>query len=194
MEVILKQGDVLNIPEGCNATIDGNTVIIEEKKQDFKDGDVLIDDLVKQGDRYKIMMIYKGEKGDDGSYKYYVCRFTSGQLDQDSTCCSANECKIRLATEEEKQQFFDKMKENGLRWNAEEKKVEKIRWRAKNKGKYYIINPSLYPSEDVELTSSMDDNRWDAFNYFQSRKQAEQAAELVKETLKKFHEENNYTI
>ena len=33
---------------------------------------------------------------------------------------------------EEKQQLFAKMKEQGLHWNAEEKRVEKIRWRAED--------------------------------------------------------------
>lgn len=38
---------------------------------------------------------------------------------------------FRPATEEEKKMFHDALKEKGLRWNMEEKKVEKLpRWRA----------------------------------------------------------------
>lgn len=47
MEITLKAGDSLQIPEGCKAVINDNVVVFEEEKkeeaktQEFKDGDVL---------------------------------------------------------------------------------------------------------------------------------------------------------
>lgn len=41
MEIKLNAGDRINIPENCKATIEDNQIIIEEQKEDFKDGDVL---------------------------------------------------------------------------------------------------------------------------------------------------------
>lgn len=82
------------------------------------------------------------------------------------------------------------MKEQGLRWNAEEKKVEKIRWRAEKGNIYYVVSSTgivrpfneEYDSDDVEF--------WRFYNYFHTRERDEKAAEVVKETLRKFHEEN----
>ncbi|RKW57055.1 MAG: hypothetical protein D8H98_13655, partial [Prevotella sp.] len=93
--------------------------------------------------------------------------------DSDSFCGSFK--SFHLATEEGKQFLFNKMKEQGLRWNAEEKRVEKIRWRAKKSQSYFFIDNEINSTED----------------YFRTQEQAEEAAKLVKATLKKFHEENS---
>ena len=93
------------------------------------------------------------------------------------------------ATEEEKQLLFDKMKEQGLQWNAEKKRVEKIRWRAENGERYYrIINFSYIESirEYFEVWNNRD---YELYNYFRTREQAKEAAKRVKETLMKCHEE-----
>lgn len=57
MEIVLKQGDRLPVPEGCKATIDGNEVVIEKKEQEFKDGDVLV---TISRDGYNCPFIFKG--------------------------------------------------------------------------------------------------------------------------------------
>lgn len=123
MEVKLKAGDSLNIPEGCKAVIKDNVVVFEEEKEEnkeeFKDGDVLhstLDDL---------MLIFKA------THNHVRSCFDSHYNNKGSDDELWNIELFRHATEEEKSEFFDKMKEQGLQWNAEEKQVEKIRWRAK---------------------------------------------------------------
>jgi len=94
------------------------------------------------------------------------------------------------ATDEEKQLLFDKMAEQGLRWNAEEKRVEKIRWRAELAGEYYSLGSRLNVIQYRENFRGFDDEVWNSYNHFRTQEQAEKAAEVVKETLRKFHEEN----
>lgn len=96
---------------------------------------------------------------------------------------------VRLATEDEKQFLFDKMKEQGLLWNAEEKRVENIRWRAKRCEYYYWIDVNLAIRSIDDTYSTFDNELWDAFNHFRKEEQAKEAAKRVKETLRKYHEE-----
>lgn len=95
----------------------------------------------------------------------------------------------RLATEEEKQLLFDKMKEQGLKWNTEEKRVEKIRWRAKKGNDYYSIDRFCYFVQDRDDFHLMDDRMYNSFNYFRTEEQAREVARRVKEVLRKYHEE-----
>ena len=97
---------------------------------------------------------------------------------------------MRLATEEEKQLLFDEMKEQGLWWNAEEKRVEKIRWRAGKKGNYFVLYGTAFEVDCyTEIFDEIDADLYNIGNYFRTEEQAEEAAKRVKETLRKFHEE-----
>lgn len=96
---------------------------------------------------------------------------------------------FRHASEEEKQFLFDAMKEQGLMWNAAEKRVEKLMWRAKKGEEYHFMNTDLTTVNSTELDDDIDTNRYGALNYFRTQEQAEEAAKRVKETLKKYHEE-----
>ena len=79
------------------------------------------------------------------AYASYLETYTDSVLDTDILCPL---CKCRLATERERQILVDKLKEDGFTWDAENKKVEKIKslsksweeWAEKNdnKGIYYI--------------------------------------------------------
>ena len=91
---------------------------------------------------------------------------------------------LRPATEEEKQLLFDKLAEQGLRWNAEEKKVEKIRWRAEKEGFYYFFTTALNVAKAEEDGKEVANHRYAAYNYFRTEEQAEKAAKLVKWALK----------
>ena len=178
MEILLKQGDRIQIPEGCKATINGNEVVIERKESEdgkFKEGDVLISSL-------NCMVIFKNYKD--------AWRFNAHYNDEYETNTDFNNRAFRHATEEEKQLPFDKMKEQGLRWNAEEKKVEKIRWRAEKGGEFYYFGNNFKVFLNTEHNTWLEDAIYNTFNYFRTREQAEKAAEVVKEALRKFHEEN----
>lgn len=197
MKVELQNGDRITIPEGCKAQINGNEVVVEKeeaKTQDFKDGDV----LTSLRDN-KVVFIFKEDKlkqkyNENG---YYVCHIyvsdSAGYAIEVPTKDSLSFCghkdDVRLATNEEKQLLFDKMKEQGLRWNAEEKRVEKIRRRAKHGEYYYWIDVNLVIRNIDDTYSTFDNELWDAFNYFRTKEQAEEATKRVKEVLRKYHEE-----
>lgn len=181
MKVDFQCGDTITIPKGCKAVVkDGSVVFEKEEKeevQEFKDGDVLCSTLDN------IMLIFKARHNHARSY------FDSHYNNKGSGNEHWNIEFFRHATEEEKQLLFDKMKEQGLQWNAEKKRVEKIRWRAENGERYYrIINFSHIESirEYFEVWNNRD---YELYNYFRTREQAKEAAKRVKETLMKCHEE-----
>lgn len=185
MEVKFNAGDSLNIPEGCKAVIKDNVVVFE-REQEFKDGDILVSFV--NGERGNAF-IYKGTDK-NGFHSYYVgvdvckqlfiSKFPSSRWDNSN---------LDYATEEEKQLLFDKMKEQDLKWNAEEKRVEKLLWRADAGEEYYFINSSLKVMKIEECWSVLCSEHYSASNYFHTKEQAEEAAKRVKETLRKYHEE-----
>lgn len=113
--------DTVRIPDGCKAIIKDGVVIFEKeerKEQEFKDGDVLCsfyNDTV---------LIFKDVNKCDRDY--FDSHYNNKGFGDKRWCRES----FRLATEKEKQQLFDLMKEQGLKWNAKEKRIEKIRWRA----------------------------------------------------------------
>ena len=172
MEIKFNAGDMCAIPDGCRATIKDGVIIFEKE---FKNGDVL--HSIHDG----LMLIYK----ESCSSEYFNSHFNT--LHNHNNGWDVH--SFRYATEEEKQLLFAEMKEQGLRWNAEEKRVEKIRWRAKNKESYYFLNINLMEVSVIETNDSFDKKLWDIFNYFHTKDQAKEAASRVKETLRKYHEE-----
>ncbi len=195
MKVELQNGDRIQIPEGCRAQINGNEVVVEKeekqeaKTQEFKDGDVLTSLFDN-----KLVFIFKEDelKQKDNRNGYYVCHTADYVLDvptKDNLFFCGHKKDVRLATDEEKQLLFDKMKEQGLQWNAEGKRVEKIRWRAK-KGEAYCrmgLGGGVFHEIDGRIES--DNVFYDTLNYFHTEEQTREAARRVKEVLRKYHEE-----
>lgn len=179
MEVTLKAGDSLNIPEGCKAVIKDNVVVFEKEEkedmQDFKDGDVL------HSTYDSVVLIFKDYTDSAYFSSHYNCSGVGNNM--------WRICAFRHATDEEKQLLFDKMKEQGLQWNVEEKRVENIRWRSKKGGDYYFIDVDLTGKSLDDTYSTFDNKLWDALNYFRTQEQATEAARRIRETLRKYHEE-----
>ena len=195
MKVELKCGDSITIPKGCKAIVkDGSVVFEKEEVQEFKDGDVLTSLFDN-----KVVFIFKEDESKQKYNKndYYVCHiyvsssigYTIEVPTKDSLSFCGHKDEVRLATNKEKQFLFDKMKEQGLLWNAEEKRVEKIRWRAKRREEYYFMNTDLTTVKSSELDDDADTNRHAALNYFRTKEQTNEAARRVKETLRLYHEE-----
>lgn len=178
MEVKLKAGDSLNIPEGCKATIKDGSVVFE---REFEDGDVLVNK--------NVIFIYRKQEAKEATY--YVCTYAEeiryGKTANNRYAGYINQA--RLATEEEKQLLFDKMEEQGLKWNAEEKRVEKIRWRAGYKCRYFYIDSFLNVVSSADFRYAEDEERWEAGNYFRTSEQAKEATKRMKEVLRNYHEE-----
>lgn len=147
------------------------------EQEEFENGDVLCSVYTNT-----IVIFKENEK--DGSRCFYSHYNTDLSSNKDW-----NREAFRHATEEEKQLLFDKMKEQGLKWNAENKRVEKIRWRAKSGKEYYYVDNQGILMVDTEGGHIIDANRHNFGNYFRSREQDEEAAKRMKEVLRKYHEE-----
>ena len=182
MKVELQIGDTIAIPENCKAIVKDGIVTIEKEEKEFKRGDVIV------SKKNEILLV------DVHCFENRILRsFVHIQQDGilfNSSYSLWNELYTwRLATEEEKQLLFDKMKEQGLRWNAEEKRVEKIRWKAGYGKEYYYVKTDLTIYSTTELGDYIDVGHYDALNYFRTSEQVEEAAKRVKEVLCKYHEE-----
>lgn len=176
MEIKLSIGDAIQVPAGCKATIKGNKIVIE-KKQEFKDGDIL---RTKNTDRIVIFKSYEyGTELKDTFCSYY----NNGN----STNSDWVIRYFRHATEEEKQAFFNDLKNKGLHWNAETKKIEKIRKRAKTCEKYLYINGFGNVKEVREEYCTFDNENFNLGNYYllSEREQAKKDAKAVRAIFEK---------
>lgn len=185
MEIKFNAKDAVRIPDGCTAIIEDGMVIFKKKEseeQEFKRGDVIVSKM------NEILIV------DVHSFENRILR-SFVNIKEDGTLFNSsyslwNECHAwRLATEEEKQLLFDKMKEQGLRWNAEEKRVEPIRWRAESGKEYYYVGDQGILMVDTEDGHIANANRYKFGNYFHTKEQVKEAAKRVNETLRKYHEE-----
>lgn len=176
----------VQIPKGYTAKIEGNEVRIVKVENEFRDGDI----LACNEEYGRCPFIFKGYD-EKGFSKFYTGIGCGGDL---IISTSGNErwgkSELSYATEEEKQLLFDKMKEKGLLWDAEEKKVEKIRWRARLDEDYYYLSIGGLVMIGTEYQDNHSENVWEFGNHFRTEEQAMKAKEVVKEALRKFHEEN----
>ena len=169
MEIKLNAGDRINISENCKATIEDNQIIIEEQKEEFKEGDIL-----RSKDSNK-MVVFKRYDYDHVTFSSYYNNIHAGNFRWGTYY-------FRHATEEEKQAFFDDLKAKGLRWNAETKQMERIRRRAEIGERYLYICLNGEIIEGVEDGTSYDDNNFNSGNYYllSERKEAETDAKAIK--------------
>lgn len=175
MEIKLSAGDKIQIPTGCKATIEENTIVIEEQKEEFKEGDILHS---TQTDRILIFKNYSLEDNEK-----FSCYYNNLDLDNFNWAVSA----FRHTTEEEKQAFFDELKAKGLRWNAETKQMEKIRKRAKWGETYYYISSNCKVYKTTEAGLPFEDENYNIGNYYlpEEREQAKEDAKAIKAIFEK---------
>ena len=137
MEIRLSAGDKIQIPTGCKATIEDDLIVIKEKQDDFKDGDIL---KCIESDN---MVVFKNQ------YKHTLAfRIYFSLIGESRRICLYS--KFRRATEGERQAFFDELKAKGLKWNEETKQMERIRKRAKEGETFLFINSCCEVRETVE--------------------------------------------
>lgn len=175
MEIKLNAGDKINIPTGCKATIKENTIVIEEKQEEFKDGDILHSKLTAS------VVIFKnyGDNSMD-SFRIHYSNRNGGDLSWVTS-------SFRHATEEEKQAFFEELKAKGLKWNAETKEMERIRKRVKYGDSYLFIDKKCKVSEVYDNRAPIDNKNWEVGNYYLLSEiaQAEEDAKAVKAIFEK---------
>ena len=182
MEIKLQCGDTITVPEGCKAIVKDQSVEIE-KAQKFNDGDVLvvvIDDVA-------CPFIFFETSAN--LCCYHIMLRPNGEINRSWFFNISELVYTRHATEEEKRQLFDKMKEKGWLWNAEKKCVELNRWRAKEGETVYFLN--LHQDESIvsKGVPASVDYLWNTYNYFRTQEQTIEAAKRVQEALRQYHEE-----
>ena len=175
MEIKLNAGDKIQIPTGCKATIEDNLIVIEEQKEGFKDGDILI-----ARDTGLIVILKNYQNAD----KTVFCSYYNSE---DRPHFNWIACYFSHATEGEKQAFFDELRSKGLRWNAGTKEMERIRVRVKYGDLYLNVSTSCEVIEARECCDSVDNKRWDVGNYYllSEREQAEEDAKAIKAIFEK---------
>jgi hypothetical protein len=186
MEIKFNAKDTVRIPDGCKAIIKDGVVIFEKeesKEQEFKRGDVIVSKMNE-------ILIVDVHSFENRILISFVNIKEDGTLFNSSYSLWNEHHAWRLASEEEKQKLFAKMKEQGLKWNAEKKRVEKIRWRAEDRCRYFYIDSCIKVGGSADFRYAGDEERWEVGNYFQTEEEAEEAAKILREALDKFHEEN----
>lgn len=181
------------IPEGMvlksvrSEIKDGVVVVIPEyeEKLIYKDGDIL---ALFDG----TIFIYNPDASkiaNSCGNNYYVAIATNSFLyiktsSRSETYWGYNEEIRGFATEEEKQKLFEALAKNGYKWNDEERKIEKALPRAAKGGKYFHISPIFQIIDFFEDGVSVDNQLYEANNYFLTREEAEKYAAKFKEMLK----------
>ena len=174
MEIKLNAGDKIQVPENCQARIEDNQIIIEEKKE-FKDGDILHSNITGR------VVIFK-------NYENEICKTFCTYYNSANTSNNGwtADCFYH-ATEEEKQAFFDELKAKGLRWNAETKQMERIRKRVKYGDSYLFVDKKCKVSEVYDNRAPIDNKNWEVGNYYLLSEiaQAEEDAKAVRAIFEK---------
>lgn len=69
-----------------------------------------------------------------------------------------------------------------------EKVEENTRWRASREENYWFIDECFEPFRQIEVMHNKDTELYNIGNYFQTREQAQAAADKIKQLLKESHE------
>ena len=115
-------------------TIEDGIMVVSPKKVKFepKDGDV-----VYAGGNYDYVFIYKDDLTAE-AYYYVSLSLKSDEIELPDGGHISYVSQLRPATEEEKKLLFDKLKEEGYEWDAENKKLIKLKWRPKEGDSFWM--------------------------------------------------------
>lgn len=168
MEIKLKAGYKINIPENCELIVENNILTVKEKT--FEDGDILIARDIN------LIVIFKSYKVPDS---VIFCSYYNNDNRPNVNWISQY---FSHATEEEKQKFFFELKRKGLRWNAETKTMEIIKKRVSYGDKYLYINNFLEIVETEDFATEFDDKNYNLGNYYllSERNEAEKIAKTIR--------------
>lgn len=139
-------GYIRFVEERLGGKLNRKTLEIEKAQPEFKDGDVL---FVKcKGSAFIEIFNYSKNNGD--LYDHASLDTTTHELDisGEYKIFKENIMEIRLATEEEKKQFFSAIAKKGKAWDADKKMIVNLK-PAFEIGKLYVFNED---DEDGELT------------------------------------------
>lgn len=171
---------------GFNAYVENGEIIVEvELKDKFlpKDGDFLID---ADGD----IFIYSDAKTQNSNFYSCHCGTHHGKIRAAFCYNWVDKNGCRFATPEEKDNFLKRLEtEEHLRWNADTKKLEPIRWRADKGATYYYVDERGNVLACGDTHGCADDWRYFFRNYFKTRDAAKPYAEKMQELFRNSKEE-----
>lgn len=140
-------GYIRFVEERLGGKLNRETLEIEKALPEFKDGDIAFADY---GNRQDVFIV-SGRTGLSEGYSSFISMDLSS-LTLSMACRTSffkkDLCKLRLATDSEKQQLFDALAKEGKRWDSEKKQIVDLK-PAFEIGKLYVFNED---DEDGELT------------------------------------------
>lgn len=110
------------IEEKLGGKLNRETLEIKKTQPEFKDGDIAFADY---GNRQDIFIVSEKTNLSEG-YSSFICldlRCLTLAMGFRTSFFKKDLCKLRLATEEEKQQLFDALAKEGKAWDAEKKQI-----------------------------------------------------------------------
>lgn len=113
-------GYIREIENRCGGTLNLETLKIE--KSEFKNGDIA---FAEYGNRQDVFIV-SGKTDLSEGYNSFISLDLSGltlNMGYRTSFFKKALCKLRLATEEEKQQLFDALAKEGKAWDAEKKEI-----------------------------------------------------------------------
>lgn len=117
---------VTKIEERFGGKLNRETLEIEKPQPEFKEGDIAFADY---GNRQDVFIV-SGRTGLSEDYSSFISMDLSS-LTLSMACRTSffkkDLCKLRLATEEEKQQLFDALAKEGKAWDAEKKMIVNLK-------------------------------------------------------------------
>lgn len=158
-----------------NLTFDGENIL--ELSEKFKENDILTCEM----DGNKWVAIFKDEI-DNFSFNakvVYVC--DTNDINKNDWASYGRTC--RIATEEEKQLLFDKLREKCLMFDGE----NVVRWRAKMDGAYFFLIDTNRIDWEIDRIGSASSVRYNIGNYFPTKEMAEAFQKQYIELLNNFH-------
>ena len=110
------------IEERLGGKLNLETLEIEKAQPEFKDGDIAFADY---GNRQDVFIVSDKTDLSEGYSSFISLDLSSLTLSMGcrTSFFKKDLCKLRLATEEEKQQLFDALSKEGKAWDAEKKEV-----------------------------------------------------------------------
>ena len=169
--------------KGYIAHVDNGEIVVEvELKDRFqpKDGDFLVS-------AYDCVFIYSDKEAETSDLYCCYCGEYREHLGVQTTFSDnwTEKKGCRFATPEKKSAFLEKLEsEAHLRWNAETKKLEPIRWRAKFTESYFVVTnsderDSFIVKEKKECFSIFDEENYQLNNYFRTPEAAQKVADQI---------------
>lgn len=165
-------------------TKDGTVITMYEPEKEpvFKDGDI-ITMYCKHG---SIIAILQNGLINDYSSEAYAHLGTSGILfiGERFGFYPSKGDEINYSTEEQKHKLFDALAKDGKQWNAEKKCIEELRWKPVLGSHYHFLTESLSVIKTTWDNDVTDNMRYDAYNCFQTKEEADQTIPYIIEALK----------